>query len=110
MTTLNVDVLVIGAGPAGLAASLELRRLGVGTVLAVDREKEAGGIPRHCHHIGFGMRDLFRVMTGPAYAAQYVRLAQQAGVQIKTETTVTDWCGPTHLQAPSTGGLKYSIS
>ena len=54
----QTDVLVVGAGPAGLAAAAALRRLGVGNVTVVDREPELGGIPRLCHHTGFGLRDL----------------------------------------------------
>ena len=104
MTTVNTDVLIVGAGPAGLAASLELRRNGVDRVLVVDREREAGGIPRHCHHIGFGIRDMYRIISGPDYSARYVRLAQNAGVQIFTETTVTDWCDSDHVQATSPNG------
>ena len=61
---MNVDVLIAGAGPAGLAAAIELRRLGVANVLVVDREQDAGGIPRHCAHTGYGIRDLHRLMTG----------------------------------------------
>ena len=70
---MNVDVLIAGAGPAGLAAAIELRRLGAGQVLVVDREAEAGGIPRHSAHTGYGLRDLHRVMTGPGYARHYAQ-------------------------------------
>src|SRR5262245_40383173 len=70
--TIETDVLIVGAGPAGLAAAVELRRMGAGKVLVVDREKQAGGIPRHSDHIGFGIRDLHRFMSGPAYAARWV--------------------------------------
>lgn len=104
MVEINADVLIVGAGPSGLAAGIELRRLGVQKVLVVDREKEAGGIPRHCHHIGFGMRDMYRVLTGPQYAARYVRLAEQAGVEIRVETSVTHWSDPVHLIATSPDG------
>jgi thioredoxin reductase len=87
----NVDVLIAGAGPAGLAAGIELRRLGVGRVLIVDREAEAGGVPRHSAHTGYGLRDLRRVMTGPAYARHYVRAAVGAGAEVRAGTTVTGW-------------------
>jgi thioredoxin reductase len=87
----NVDVLIAGAGPAGLAAGIELRRLGVGRVLIVDREAEAGGVPRHSAHTGYGLRDLRRVMTGPAYARHYVRAAVRAGAEVRAGTTVTGW-------------------
>lgn len=104
MVNLGADVLIVGAGPAGLAAAIELRRLGSGLVLVVDREKEAGGIPRHCYHTGFGIRDMFRILSGPDYARRYVRLAQEADVQIRTETSVTNWCSPNRLQATSPFG------
>jgi L-2-hydroxyglutarate oxidase LhgO len=85
----RVDILIVGAGPAGLSAALELKRLGVNDVLIVERESEAGGIPRLCGHTGFGMRDLHRVITGPSYARQYRELAERAGIDIRTSTTIT---------------------
>jgi thioredoxin reductase len=87
----NVDVLIAGAGPAGLAAAIELRKLGVGDVLVVDRELQAGGIPRHCAHTGFGVRDLHRLMNGPAYARHYRLAASAARVMLRTGTTLTGW-------------------
>jgi len=89
----NVDVLIAGAGPAGLAAGIELRRLGVSRVLIVDREAEPGGVPRHSAHTGYGLRDLRRVMTGPAYARHYARAAARAGAEVRAGTTVTGWSG-----------------
>ena len=86
-----VDVLIVGAGPAGIAAALELKKLGINDVLVAEREPEAGGIPRMCGHIGFGLTDLYRVMTGPAYARKYREMADQAGINIRTSTTVTGW-------------------
>ncbi|MBD0421775.1 FAD-dependent oxidoreductase [Streptomyces sp. TRM S81-3] len=87
------DVLVIGGGPAGLTAATELARLGAGHVLVVDREETAGGIPRHSDHTGYGLRDLRRVMSGPAYARHLVRQATRAGAEIRTRTMVTGWAG-----------------
>ena len=91
---MKADVLIVGAGPAGLAAALELRSLGVPDVLVVDREAEAGGVPRHCAHTGYGVRDLRRLMTGPAYARHYSRAASQAGVSVRTATTLTGLTAP----------------
>jgi thioredoxin reductase len=85
----NVDVLVVGAGPAGLSAVRELRRLGTGSVLIADREAEPGGIPRHSWHTGYGLRDLHRVMTGPAYARWLADAAVSAGAEVRLGTTVT---------------------
>ena len=86
---MSVDVVVVGAGPAGLSAAVELRRLGVGSVLVADREAEGGGVPRHCFHTGFGLRDLHRVMTGPAYARALATSAARAGAELRLGTTVT---------------------
>jgi len=96
----KADVLVVGAGPAGLAAAVELRRLGAGSVLVADRDEEAGGIPRHSAHTGFGARDLRRVLTGPGYARHYAVAAAAAGADIRAGTTVTGWDG-----LPGAGGL-----
>ncbi|MGH3188079.1 MAG: NAD(P)/FAD-dependent oxidoreductase [Streptosporangiaceae bacterium] len=85
---MNVDVLVVGAGPAGLSAAAELRRLGVGTVLVADREAAAGGVPRHSWHTGYGLRDLRRIMTGPAYARTLADAAEAAGAEVLTGTTI----------------------
>jgi thioredoxin reductase len=86
-------VVVVGGGPAGLAAAVELRRRGVRDVVVLEREPEAGGIPRHAKHAGFGLRDLRRPLSGPAYARRWVELAGDAGVEVLEETMVTGWGG-----------------
>ncbi len=83
------EVVVVGAGPAGLACAVELRRRGVRDVLVLEREASAGGIPRHSAHQGFGLRDLHRVMSGPGYARRYRELAREAGAEVLEETMVT---------------------
>ena len=88
---MTAGVVVVGAGPAGLSAAAELCRLGVGPVLVADRDSEAGGVPRHSWHTGYGLRDLHRVMTGPAYARSLVSVASSAGAELRTGATVTGW-------------------
>ena len=88
---MSAGVVVVGAGPAGLSAAAELRRLGAGPVLVADREPEPGGVPRHSWHTGYGLRDLRRVMTGPAYARALVSAALAAGAELRTGITVTGW-------------------
>ena len=85
----DVDVLVVGAGPAGLTAAAELRRLGVERVLVAEREAEPGGVPRHSRHTGYGLRDLHRIMAGPAYARALTRAALRAGAEVRAGCTVT---------------------
>jgi thioredoxin reductase len=101
---MNADVLIVGAGPAGLAAAVELRRLGAGTVVVADRDDAAGGIPRHSEHTGFGARDLHRVLTGPAYARRYADAAAAAGADIRLSATVTGWDGTTGGGSADGGG------
>ncbi|MEY2580543.1 MAG: hypothetical protein QOE09_392 [Ilumatobacteraceae bacterium] len=76
-------VVIVGAGPAGLSAATELRRLGVQHVRVHEREQQAGGIPRHTDHLGFGIRDLHRVMSGPRYARALIERATAAGVELR---------------------------
>ena len=84
------DVVVVGAGPAGLAAASELRHRGVERVLVVERESEPGGIPRHTDHTGFGWNEHHRLMAGPAYAARIAAEAARRGAEIRLSSTVLD--------------------
>ena len=83
------EVVIVGGGPAGLSAAIELRRRGVARVIVHEREQHAGGVPRHTNHLGYGMRDLHRITTGPRYAAALVRRAERAGVDVRTGSTIT---------------------
>ena len=97
-----VDVLVVGAGPAGLTAARELAR--DRPVVVLDREASAGGIPRHSDHLGYGVRDLRRVTSGPTYARMLVDAALSAGAQVRTEATATGWAGERTLEVTSPEG------
>jgi NADPH-dependent 2,4-dienoyl-CoA reductase/sulfur reductase-like enzyme len=83
----DCEVAVVGAGPAGLAAATELARQGV-DVLLLERNVEAGGIPRHCGHPPFGMREFGRVLRGPEYARRLVARAREAGVRVLAPASV----------------------
>ncbi len=83
-----LDVAVIGGGPSGLAAATALKESGTARVVVLEREAQAGGIPRHCGHPPFGMREFRRVLRGPTYAARLVERALRAGVEIHTGTSV----------------------
>lgn len=85
---LEADVVIVGAGPAGLSAAAELRRRGVARVLVLDREGEAGGIPRHCGHYPYGLREFRRLMRGPDYARRIAAEARSAGADVRTGVTV----------------------
>jgi thioredoxin reductase len=100
MTTL--DVLIIGGGVAGLSCAVELARLGFDRVEILEREAEAGGIPRHCGHWGFGLREFGRIMRGPDYSK---RLAEGTlGHWLRTRTSVLPAGGT--IEARDASGVR----
>lgn len=102
----NIDVLIVGAGPAGLAAAAELAAAGAGRIEILEREREAGGIPRHCHHGGFGGRFPRGGVSGPTYARQGVAAAERAGAVLRTGVSATGWAGPRTVETTGPGGLE----
>ena len=86
----RIDVAVIGAGPAGLSAATALKAAGVRRVVVLEREMQAGGIPRHCNHPPYGLREFARILKGPDYARRLVHSALASGVEVFVATTVVD--------------------
>ncbi|MER6381184.1 FAD-dependent oxidoreductase [Streptomyces sp. NPDC001250] len=99
----RVDVLVVGAGPAGLVAAARLAAAGVGRVEVLEREQQPGGVPRHCAHGGFGTWT--RPLTGPRYARLLTEAAERAGAVIRTGTTVLDWAETGTSPDPAEAGV-----
>lgn len=99
-----MDVAIIGGGPAGISAALELRRRGVELVTLLDREEMAGGAPRHCGHPSFGLREFGRILRGPVYARRLVAAAAAAGVEIRPRHTVVAMGEEGHLQVATPDG------
>jgi thioredoxin reductase len=86
--TMAPDVLVVGGGPAGLSAATTLRELGADRVVLLERDTIVGGIPRHCGHSPFGMREFRRILSGTRYAARLEARARDRGVEILTRHSV----------------------
>ena len=84
----QVDVLVIGAGPAGLAAAIAAREAGAERLIVLEREHEPGGVLRQCIHNGFGLHRFREELTGPEYASRDVERARVLGIELWTDTTV----------------------
>ena len=85
----NHEIIIIGGGPAGLATAIALKQRGVKDVVVLEREDEAGGIPRHCGHGGFGYAKKYGVLSGPKLAA---RLRQAAsGIDVRLSTSVLEF-------------------
>ena len=87
MNRIDCDVAVVGGGPAGVSACLELARLGHTDVYLFENEAQLGGIPRSAH-IFFGMRDMYRAYSGPAYARRLETMVRRTPVNVCTESTV----------------------
>ena len=84
----RVDVLVIGSGPAGLAAAIAAREDGVENLLVLEREHTSGGILRQCIHNGFGLHRFKEELTGPEYAQRDIDRARELNIPIRCDTTV----------------------
>lgn len=106
ITGAAIDVAVIGGGPAGLAAATVLKRAGIARVCILERDPDAGGIPRHCGHPPFGMREFKRILRGPEYAARLVNRALNSGVEIFTNTTVIEAHAKGNLRITTPSGVQ----
>ena len=82
------DLVVVGGGPAGLAAAEEAKRNGAGSVLIIERDKELGGILNQCIHSGFGLHVFKEQLSGPEYAQRFIDRLEGTGIEVKTDTMV----------------------
>ena len=82
------DVIVIGAGPAGLAAAEAAHKGGAGRILLLERDNTLGGILNQCIHNGFGLHYFKEELTGPEYAGRFIELVRKTNIEVKTDTMV----------------------
>ena len=107
----SCDVAIVGGGPSGLAAAIQLRKAGVEHVVVLDREAEVGGIPRHCGHPPFGWPEFHRVLKGPEYASRLHEAAIAEGVDIRTKVNVVRIeSGPSLHVSTSAGTAKIEAA
>lgn len=84
------EIVVIGGGPAGLAAAIVARKAGAEDVLILERDDVLGGILNQCIHNGFGLHTFKEELTGPEYAARYIEMVKAAGIPFKLNTIVIE--------------------
>lgn len=84
------DLVIIGGGPAGLAAAASAKDNGIDSILILERDKELGGILNQCIHNGFGLHTFKEELTGPEYASRFIDMVMERGISYKLNTMVMD--------------------
>ena len=84
------DIVIVGGGPAGLAAAVAARKAGVQDILILERDGHLGGILNQCIHNGFGLHTFKEELTGPEYAARFIEQAMAEQIPCKLNTMVMD--------------------
>jgi NADPH-dependent 2,4-dienoyl-CoA reductase/sulfur reductase-like enzyme len=96
---MKYELVVLGGGPAGLAAGIEAKKNGVKNILIIERDNELGGILQQCIHNGFGLHEFKEELTGPEYAQRFINQMAEEGIEYKLDTMVLDVSKDKKIQA-----------
>lgn len=99
---MNYDLVIIGGGPAGLAAAIEAKKNGIDSILIIERAKELGGILQQCIHNGFGLHEFKEELTGPEYAQRFEDQVKNLNIEYKLDTMVIEVSNDKTIQAINT--------
>ena len=102
----HYQLIVIGGGPAGLAAAHAAWEAGLRSVLVIERDKSLGGILNQCIHNGFGLHRFKEELTGPEYAGRFIELLSATGVEVRTDTMVLQLTPEREVFVSSTAGVE----
>lgn len=87
---MNYDLVIVGGGPAGLAAAVAAKDNGIDSILIIERDNELGGILNQCIHNGFGLHTFKEELTGPEYASRFIAQVEERKIEYKLNTMVMD--------------------
>lgn len=90
MKILNIDIVIIGGGPAGLAAAVSAKKCGCESIVIIERDTSLGGILNQCIHSGFGLHRFSQELTGPEYAQRYIDMVHEMDIPYMLNTMVLD--------------------
>ncbi|MEA1914543.1 MAG: FAD/NAD(P)-binding oxidoreductase, partial [Campylobacterota bacterium] len=108
MKNIPIDIAVVGAGPAGISTAVHLAKKGHSNLIVFERESYIGGVPNHCGHLGFGMMEFKRVLSGPDYAKKLAQLVLQHNITVILNATLIQIDANTLTFSTPDGMIQYT--